>query len=212
MSKDKKGAKEVADLTSTFASAQQSVALPASCVEALTTLLAHQVPTRRSWWGWACSTPCALQPSKETPARHDPQNPCSLPHGCLCAPPPAASTEVQVEYWVDKGADVTGADYDKRTPLHIAAADGHLKVVKFLVRKGASVNAEDRCGHYCAPLLYFLPTRLLSTGASCAYTVGLARYLLQVWRHAHVRRHPREALRHHELPAGQGRRKARDGD
>jgi glutaminase len=46
---------------------------------------------------------------------------------------------------VDKGADVTRADYDKRTPLHIAAADGHLKVVKFLVRKGASVNAEDRC-------------------------------------------------------------------
>jgi ankyrin repeat protein len=72
---------------------------------------------------------------------------------------PASSTEVQVEYWVDKGADVTGADYDKRTPLHIAAADGHLKVVKFLVRKGASVNAEDRSGssnsyspphHWCA--------------------------------------------------------------
>lgn len=76
---------------------------------------------------------------------------------------PASST-LQVEYWVDKGADVTGADYDKRTPLHIAAADGHLKVVKFLVRKGASVNAEDRCGHYCAPLLPPFPTRLHATG------------------------------------------------
>jgi glutaminase len=45
---------------------------------------------------------------------------------------------------VDRGADVAGADYDKRTPLHIAAADGHIKLVKFLVRKGANVNAEDR--------------------------------------------------------------------
>jgi hypothetical protein len=114
--------------------------------------------------------------------------------------PASSSTEVQVEYWVDKGADVTGADYDKRTPLHIAAADGHLKVVKFLVRKGASVNAEDRCA-------IDFPTRIHPTGV---LTQSVLCYL-QVWRHAHVRRHPREALRHHELPAGQGRRKARDG-
>jgi ankyrin repeat protein len=52
----------------------------------------------------------------------------------------------KAEYWVDRGADVAGADYDKRTPLHIAAADGHIKLVKFLVRKGANVNAEDRFG------------------------------------------------------------------
>jgi ankyrin repeat protein len=137
---------------------------------------------------------------------------------------PASSAEVQVEYWVDKGADVTGADYDKRTPLHIAAADGHLKVVKFLVRKGASVNAEDRCGRLLLHHLLAAPCRraggatallrsstsslLASTGV---LTQSVLRYL-QVWRHAHVRRHPREALRHHELPAGQGRRKARDGD
>jgi ankyrin repeat protein len=65
-------------------------------------------------------------------------------------------SQLQIEYWVERGADVKGADYDKRTPLHIAAADGHLKVVKFLVRKGADVNAEDR---------YPLPQSLLCPGA-----------------------------------------------
>jgi hypothetical protein len=71
MSKDTKVAKEVAQLTSMFNPLCSPFCGSACCVEALTTL-AYQVPTRTSWWRWACSTPCALPPSKETPTRHDP--------------------------------------------------------------------------------------------------------------------------------------------
>jgi ammonium transporter Rh len=39
---------------------------------------------------------------------------------------------------------VSAGDYDKRTPLHIAAAAGSVEVCQFLVSKGADVNAEDR--------------------------------------------------------------------
>jgi len=34
-----------------------------------------------------------------------------------------------------QGVDLTVADYDRRTPLHIASAEGHLNCVKFLVEK-----------------------------------------------------------------------------
>ncbi len=45
------------------------------------------------------------------------------------------------------GADANGCDYDKRTPLHIAAADGHLKGVRLLVEVGgADASAQDRWG------------------------------------------------------------------
>jgi len=37
-------------------------------------------------------------------------------------------------------------DYDLRTPLHLAAARGHLAVAQLLVEKGAAVNAVDRFG------------------------------------------------------------------
>eukprot|EP00127_Corallochytrium_limacisporum_P001073 Clim_evm11s37 gene=Clim_evmTU11s37 len=38
------------------------------------------------------------------------------------------------------------ADYDRRTPLHLAAAEGRMRVVEFLVAAGANVNATDRWG------------------------------------------------------------------
>ncbi|KAA8497903.1 putative serine/threonine-protein kinase [Porphyridium purpureum] len=37
-------------------------------------------------------------------------------------------------------------DYDRRTPLHIAAAEGRLDIAKLLVESGANVNARDRWG------------------------------------------------------------------
>lgn len=43
-----------------------------------------------------------------------------------------------------QGASVTFADYDKRTPLHLAAAAGSLPTVNVLIENGANVNARDR--------------------------------------------------------------------
>jgi lysophospholipase len=37
-------------------------------------------------------------------------------------------------------------DYDSRAPLHIAAAEGHIDCVKFLIEKKANVNIADRWG------------------------------------------------------------------
>jgi glutaminase len=35
-------------------------------------------------------------------------------------------------------------DYDGRTALHISAAEGHLKLVQYLVAEGAKINITDR--------------------------------------------------------------------
>ena len=42
--------------------------------------------------------------------------------------------------------DVNKGDYDQRTALHLAASEGHLDVVRFLLQRGAKVNAQDRWG------------------------------------------------------------------
>jgi hypothetical protein len=38
-------------------------------------------------------------------------------------------------------------DYDRRTPLHIAASEGHLELCQLLVNKGAKINRSDRWGN-----------------------------------------------------------------
>ena len=41
-------------------------------------------------------------------------------------------------------ADFTTSDYDARTPLHVAASEGNVAVVEYLLKSGASVHARDR--------------------------------------------------------------------
>jgi glutaminase len=48
---------------------------------------------------------------------------------------------------VVKGADVNAADYDGRTPLHLAASEGRADVVAYLLELGADPAALDRWGN-----------------------------------------------------------------
>ncbi len=47
---------------------------------------------------------------------------------------------------IARGAEANLSDYDGRTPLHLAASEGHLDVVQYLISKGAQVNIRDRWG------------------------------------------------------------------
>ena len=53
----------------------------------------------------------------------------------------------KIEELIEKGADVTSSDYDKRSPLHIACSEGRYEVVVLLVKQGASHLAKDRWGN-----------------------------------------------------------------
>lgn len=44
------------------------------------------------------------------------------------------------------GVGASEGDYDKRTALHLACAEGHARVVMYLIKAGADVNATDRWG------------------------------------------------------------------
>ena len=39
---------------------------------------------------------------------------------------------------------VNDCDYDKRTALHVAASEGHIEVVRILIKEGADLNFADR--------------------------------------------------------------------
>ncbi len=52
-----------------------------------------------------------------------------------------------VQALLDEGAAPDAADYDGRTPLHVAAARGQLEMCRFLIGQGADLTARDRWGH-----------------------------------------------------------------
>ncbi len=51
-----------------------------------------------------------------------------------------------IQRLIARGVDLDGADYDRRTPLHLAAAEGHVHVVKLLLDQGVRMNPKDRWG------------------------------------------------------------------
>ena len=47
---------------------------------------------------------------------------------------------------VDDGSSLSDGDYDRRTPMHLAAAEGQLQVVRFLLEHSVDPNIADRWG------------------------------------------------------------------
>lgn len=56
----------------------------------------------------------------------------------------------RVRALLDTGIDANMKDYDMRTALHVAAAQGQMEVLKLLIERSADISAKDRWG--CTPL------------------------------------------------------------
>ena len=52
----------------------------------------------------------------------------------------------EIKRFLIKGVNINQGDYDGRTALHLAAAEGHENCVHFLLSKGADLNLTDRWG------------------------------------------------------------------
>lgn len=72
--------------------------------------------------------------------------------GCVFLQQVALGNMHEVQRTVEVVSNGTGnivnfRDYDRRSPLHLAASEGHLEMVKYLVRMGAKINRSDRWGN-----------------------------------------------------------------
>ncbi|GJW85423.1 integrin-linked protein kinase 1-like protein [Tanacetum coccineum] len=70
----------------------------------------------------------------------------------------------------EDGVDVNSIDLDGRTALHIAASEGHVEVVKFLLSRKANIDARDRWGSTVGA--YCLGLGPLEAGLSFAFYDG----------------------------------------
>jgi ankyrin repeat protein len=59
----------------------------------------------------------------------------------------ALGRSLEIERLLRHGALPDGCDYDKRTPFHLAAAEGHFAAAKALVERGAYPASRDRWGN-----------------------------------------------------------------
>ena len=67
----------------------------------------------------------------------------------LCGAAHAGDT-VLLRNYLDAGINPNASDYDLRTCLQVAAAEGALPVCRELLKRGANARAKDRWGHTAA--------------------------------------------------------------
>ncbi|PYH37680.1 ankyrin repeat domain-containing protein [Aspergillus neoniger CBS 115656] len=59
----------------------------------------------------------------------------------------AKGETAKVEHLLDNGANVSAADSQGHTVLHVAASGGHVDIISILLRRGADKNARNRSNH-----------------------------------------------------------------
>ena len=73
--------------------------------------------------------------------------PDEFAHGCSFLHQVALGNAREVKQHIFSRRNLVNfRDYDRRTPLHIAASEGHLEICKFLVDEGSRINRSDRWG------------------------------------------------------------------